>query len=88
MVLFLVHVAISPAPSRYEIHPRFYGYLARGRWTSGQLHEVMRSNEDPMVRSTLAEMYRRHRDMIRRYRLFLKEVADNLHHKRPKRIKS
>ena len=48
----------------------------------------MRSNEDPMVRSTLAEMYRRHRDMIRRYRLFLKEVADNLHHKRPKRIKS
>lgn len=62
--------------------------MARGRWTSDKLHEVMRSNENPEVRSTLEEMYFKHLDMISRYKIFLQEVSDNLHTKRPRRIKS
>jgi len=61
--------------------------LARGRYTSTQLHEVMRVNENPSIRETIRSVYDKYLDMIGRYRRFLQDISTNLHQRCPKLVK-
>jgi len=73
--------------NRYEIHPRFYRHLARGRYTSTQLHEVMRVNENPSIRETIKSLYDKYLEMIARYKMFLQDISINLHQRGSKLVK-
>jgi len=81
------NIVLNTETNSWEIHPRFYYHIARGRVTNTHLHEVIRVQDNPVIRASVMTLYNRYVDMIVRYQIFLQGVSTSLHTKYQKLVK-
>jgi len=80
-------IVLNTETNSWEIHPRFYHHIARGRVTNTHLHEVIRVQDNPVIKANMETLYNRYVDMIWRYQIFLQGVSSSLHTKYQKLVK-